>query len=144
MKRWILSFGLLTSLLLLGACQQEKTNNSQKNTTKISQQSQSAKEDRNTSSSSQNKEATSNLDGTYQGQDEEETISLTIKNGKGQWTEQDSEDGEKEISKVVINEKDGTMTIGDEVKRYEIDGDQLILNDLDLEVDDTLVLVKTK
>jgi len=83
------------------------------------------------------------LDGTYKGMDEEATITLVIKGESGAWTEQEPS-GEEEVKPVSIDPTNQRMTIGDDIERYMINGNQLTIEDIEQEngENDTVVLTK--
>ena len=83
------------------------------------------------------------IDGSYRGQDEENTILLVVTGQKGTFTVQDA-DGEEETKEVSIDPVNQSMRIGDEPYRYRIEGDQLSLEDLEQAEDDQGIIVLTK
>ena len=93
-------------------------------------------------SSEQSKNEVS-IDGSYRGQDEENTILLVVTGRKGTFTVQDA-DGEEETKEVSIDPVNQSMRIGDEPYRYRIEGDQLSLEDLEQAEDDQGIIVLTK
>ena len=95
-----------------------------------------------TSASEEQKEGVS-IDGSYRGQDEENTILLVVTGQKGTFTVQDA-DGEEETKEVSIDPVNQSMRIGDEPYRYRIEGDQLSLEDLEQAEDDQGIIVLTK
>ena len=68
---------------------------------------------------------------------------MQISGTTGQLTKVEA-DGEQEIEQVQIDATNQTMVIGDDVKRYRIEGNQLTIEDLSQEPydDDTLVFTK--
>ena len=128
----IMSIMTLAAALFLTACsQQEKaTQTSSKQTSASSQTVTSAKEG-------------VSIDGSYRGQDEENTILLVVTGRKGTFTVQDA-DGEEEAKEVSIDPVNQSMRIGDEPYRYRIKGDQLSLEDLEQAEDDQGIIVLTK
>ncbi|MDU4285791.1 MAG: SP_0198 family lipoprotein, partial [Streptococcus sp.] len=95
-------------------------------------------------SSSQSSEAskqTNGLDGTYKGTDESDRITLTISGNTGTW-EEDEADGEKDSKSVTVNPANQSLTIGDDIKYYKLDGNQLTIEDDDRDSDDTIILTK--
>ena len=83
------------------------------------------------------------IDGSYRGQDEENTILLVVTGQKGTFTVQDA-DGEEETKEVSIDPVNQSMRIGDEPYRYRIEGNQLSLEDLEQAEDDQGIIVLTK
>ena len=83
------------------------------------------------------------IDGSYRGQDEENTILLVVTGRKGTFTVQDA-DGEEETKEVSIDPVNQSMRIGDEPYRYRIEGNQLSLEDLEQAEDDQGIIVLTK
>lgn len=59
----------------------------------------------------------------------------------GTWTELES-DGEQEIKQVSFDASNQRMIIGDDVKIYSINGNQMIIDDMDREASDRIVLTK--
>ena len=89
--------------------------------------------------SSEQSEHGVSIDGSYRGQDEENTILLVVTGKKGTFTVQDA-DGEEE-SVDPVNQ---SMRIGDEPYRYRIEGNQLSLEDLEQAEDDQGIIELTK
>ena len=132
----IMSILTLAVALLLTACgQQEKA--TQTSSKQMSTSSQTV-----TSASEEQKEGVS-IDGSYRGQDEENTILLVVTGRKGTFTVQDA-DGEEEAKEVSIDPVNQSMRIGDEPYRYRIEGNQLSLEDLEQAEDDQGIIVLTK
>ena len=132
----IMSILTLAVALLLTACgQQEKA--TQTSSKQMSTSSQTV-----TSASEEQKEGVS-IDGSYRGQDEENTILLVVTGRKGTFTVQDA-DGEEETKEVSIDPVNQSMRIGDEPYRYRIEGNQLSLEDLEQAEDDQGIIVLTK
>ena len=94
-------------------------------------------------STNEKKEQGVSIDGSYRGQDEENTILLVVTGQKGTFTVQDP-DGEEETKEVSIDPVNQSMRIGDEPYRYRIEGDQLSLEDLEQAEDDQGIIVLTK
>lgn len=59
----------------------------------------------------------------------------------GTWTQVET-DGEQEIKQVSFDAADQRMIIGDDVKIYAINGNQMIIDDMDREAFDCIVLSK--
>ena len=149
LKRFTLSLASLASLSLLVACSQRVQQPATQSQTQQTQQSQSA-----TSSSTENSNqaATSssqnapeaqptNIDGTYTGQDEGDRITLVVTGTTGTWTQVET-DGDQEIKQVSFDAANQRMIIGDDVKIYAINGNQMIIDDMDREASDRIVLSK--
>lgn len=135
-KKLTLSLTSMAVLGLLVACSNQKTQTS--NSSASTQQSSSV------SSSSQSSEAskqTKGLDGTYKGTDENDRITLTISGNTGTW-EEDEADSEKESKSVTVNPDNQSLTIGDDLKYYKLDGNKLTIEDDDRDPNDTIVLTK--
>lgn len=100
------------------------TNSSQNNQ---SQTSQAAQEQTSSSNAGQ----TSNLDGRYQasGHDGDQHV-LEINGRTGTWTETEV-DGSKEIKQVQVDAANQRLIVGDDVKSYRQNGNQLIVDELD-------------
>lgn len=152
LKRFTLSLASLASLSLLVACSQrvqQPATHSQTQQTQQTQQSQpaasSSTENTNqaTTSSSQNAPEAQpiNIDGTYTGQDEGDCITLVVTGITGTWTQVET-DGEQEIKQVSFDAANQRMIIGDDVKIYAINGNQMIIDDMDREASDRIVLSK--
>ena len=152
LKRFTLSLASLASLSLLVACSQrvqQPATHSQTQQTQQTQQSQpaasSSTENTNqaTTSSSQNASEAqpTNIDGTYTGQDEGDRITLVVTGTTGTWTQVET-DGEQEIKQVSFDAANQRMIIGDDVKIYAINGNQMIIDDMDREASDRIVLSK--
>ena len=132
----IMSIMTLAVALFLTACSQ------QEQATQTSSKQTSASSQTVTSASEEQKEGVS-IDGSYRGQDEENTILLVVTGRKGTFTVQDA-DGEEETKEVSIDPVNQSMRIGDEPYRYRIEGNQLSLEDLEQAEDDQGIIVLTK
>ena len=152
LKRFTLSLASLASLSLLVACSQrvqQPATHSQTQQTQQTQQSQpaasSSTENTNqaTTSSSQNapEAQPTNIDGTYTGQDEGDRITLVVTGTTGTWTQVET-DGDQEIKQVSFDAANQRMIIGDDVKIYAINGNQMMIDDMDREASDRIVLSK--
>ena len=87
--------------------------------------------------------AASDLDGTYKAAHEGDTLTLEVSGNKGTLTKVER-DGEQEIEQVQVDPTNQTMIVGDDVKRYRVEGNQLTLEDLSQENDDDDTIVFTK
>ena len=148
LKRFTLSLASLASLSLLVACSQRVQQPVVQSQTQQTQQSQAAlssTENTNqaaTSSSQNAPEAQpTNIDGTYTGQDEGDRITLVVTGTTGTWTQVET-DGEQEIKQVSFDAANQRMIIGDDAKIYAINGNQMIIDDMDREASDRIVLSK--
>ena len=94
---------------------------------KQSQTSQPAQEQTSSSNAGQ----TSNLDGRYQASDHDGDQHVLEINGRtGTWTETEV-DGSKEIKQVQVDTASQRLIVGDDVKSYRQNGNQLIVDELD-------------
>ena len=152
LKTFTLSLASLASLSLLVACSQrvqQPATHSQTQQTQQTQQSQpaasSSTENTNqaTTSSSQNapEAQPTNIDGTYTGQDEGDRITLVVTETTGTWTQVET-DGKQEIKQVSFDAANQRMIIGDDVKIYAINGNQMIIDDMDRDASERIVLSK--
>ena len=91
-------------------------------------------------SSASSQTAASDLDGTYKATHEGDALTLEVSGNKGTLTKVER-DGEQEIEQVQV---DPTMIVGDDVKRYRLEGKQMTLEDLSQENDDDDTIVFTK
>ena len=135
MKKIMSILTLAVALFLTACSQQEKATHTSSKQTSTSSQTV-------TSASEEQKEGMS-IDGSYRGQDEENTILLVVTGRKGTFTVQDA-DGEEETKEVSIDPVNQSMRIGDEPYRYRIEGNQLSLEDLEQAEDDQGIIVLTK
>jgi len=148
LKRFTLSLASLASLSLLVACSQRVQQPVVQSQTQQTQQSQAAlssTENTNqaaTSSSQNAPEAQpTNIDGTYTGQDEGDRITLVVTGTTGTWTQVET-DGDQEIKQVSFDAANQRMIIGDDAKIYAINGNQMIIDDMDRDTSDRIVLSK--
>ena len=109
----------------------------------VASTSSAANNSSSASASSSEQAANGELDGSYQTSHEGDQLTLQISGTTGQLTKVEA-DGEQEIEQVQIDATNQTMIIGDDVKRYRIEGNQLTIEDLSQEPydDDTLVFTK--
>ena len=136
LKKFTLSLASLASLSLLVACspKEQATPSTQASTSTEVTTGQQA-ETTSTASS------VTNIDGTYKGQDEGDSITLVVTGNTGTWTEVES-DGDQEIKKVTFEPENQRVYIGDDIKVYVADGNQMIIDDMDREISDRIVLKK--
>ena len=139
LKKFTLSLAALASLSLLVACSQktQSTPSSQASTSAEASTSQKSE----TSASSSTASSVTNIDGTYTGQDDGDTITLVVTGNTGTWTEVEP-DGDQKIKKVTFEPESQRVFIGDDIKVYVADGNQMIIDDMDREISDRIVLKK--
>ena len=139
LKKITLSLATVASLSLLVACspKAQSTSSSQASTSAEASTSQKSE----TSASSSTASSVTNIDGTYKGQDEGDSITLVVTGNTGTWTEVEA-DGDQEIKKVTFEPESQRVFIGDDIKVYVADGNQMIIDDMDREISDRIVLKK--
>ena len=132
----------LTAAVLLAACsgntnQGGNTSSSQNTQGQTSQSAQnqtsqsSAASSSNQPSSSSNAGQATNLDGSYQATDHDgDQHVLEINGTTGTWTETER-DGSNEIKQVQVVPANQRLIVGDDVKTYQQNGNQLIVSELD-------------
>ena len=137
LKKFTLSLASLASLSLLVACspKEQATPSTQASTSTEVTTAQSAE----TTLSSSTASSVSNIDGTYKGQDEGDSITLVVTGNTGTWTEVEA-DGDQEIKKVTFEPENQRVFIGDDIKVYVADGNQMIIDDMGREISDRIVL----
>ena len=142
----------LASLSLLVACSQRTQQVQQPAAQSQTQQTQQSQPAASSSTENTNQAATSssqntvtaqptNIDGTYTGQDEGDHITLVVTGTTGTWTELES-DGDQKVKQVSFDTANQRMIIGDDAKIYTINGNQMIIDDMDREASDRIVLSK--
>ena len=142
----------LASLSLLVACSQRTQQFQQPVAQSQTQQTQQSQPAASSSAENSNQAATSssqntpeaqptNIDGTYTGQDEGDRITLVVTGITGTWTQVET-DGDQEIKQVSFDAVNQRMIIGDDAKIYTINGNQMIIDDMDREASDRIVLSK--
>ena len=147
LKKFTLSLASLASLSLLVACSpKEKATPSTQASTNTSTSTSTSTEVRTsqqaeTTVSSSTASSVTNIDGTYKGQDEGDSITLVVTDNTGTWTEVEP-DGDQEIKKVTFEPESQRVFIGDDIKVYVADGNQMIIDDMDREISDRIVLKK--
>ena len=154
LKTFTLSLASLASLSLLVACSQRAQQVQQPAAQPQTQQTQQSQSATSSSAENTNQAATSssqntvtaqptNIDGTYTGQDEGDRITLVVTGTTGTWIQVET-DGEQEIKQVSFDAANQRMIIGigDDVKIYAINGNQMIIDDMDREASDRIVLSK--
>ena len=132
----------MVSLSLLVACLpitkstplSQASTSSEASTSQVSETSAS-------SSTSAKTDTTTNIDGTYKGQDEGDSITLVVTGNTGTWTEVEA-NGDKEVKKVTFEPENQRVFIGDDIKIYVAEENQIIIDDMDREASDRIVLKK--
>ena len=139
LKKFTLSLASLASLSLLVACspKEQAIPSTQASTSTEVTTAQSAEMTVSSSTAS----SVTNIDGTYKGQDEGDSITLIVTGNTGTWTEVEP-DGDQEIKKVTFEPGSQKVIIGDDVKIYVAEENQIIIDDMDREVSDRIVLKK--
>ena len=139
LKKFTLSLATLASLSLLVACspKAQSTPSSQASTSAEASISQKSE----TSASSSTASSVTNIDGTYTGQDDGDTITLVVTGNTGTWTEVEP-DSDQKIKKVTFEPENQRVFVGDDIKVYVADGNQMIIDDMDREISDRIVLKK--
>ena len=154
-KKLMISGLTAASILALAACGSNQTQTAPSSqsqsvasskpaeSSSIASTSSAANSSSSASASSSEQAASGELDGSYQTSHEGDQLTLQISGTTGQLTKVEP-DGDQEIEQVQIDATNQTMVIGDDVKRYRIEGNQLIIEDLSQEPydDDTLVFTK--
>lgn len=142
-KTFTLSIASLAILSLLAACGSKTQAPTQQSTQQESSSSAATSANQPQASSSQDNTVAqpTNIDGTYTGKDENDQITLVVTGKTGTWTEVEP-DGDKEIKQVSFEPENQRVIIGDDVKIYTVNGNQLIIDDMDREPSDRVVLTK--
>ena len=139
LKKFTLSLAALVSLSFLVACspKAQSTPSSQASTSAEASTSQKSE----TSASSSTASSVTNIDGTYTGQDDGDTITLVVTGNTGTWTEVEP-DGDQKIKKVTFEPENQRVFVGDDIKVYVAEENQIIIDDMDREISDRIVLKK--
>ena len=139
LKKFTLSLAALASLSLLVACspKAQSTPSSQASTSAEASISQKSE----TSASSSTASSVTNIDGTYTGQDDGDSITLVVTGNTGTWTEVEP-DGDQKIKKVTFEPENQRVFVGDDIKVYVAEENQIIIDDMDREISDRIVLKK--
>ena len=142
-KIFTLSIASLAILSLLAACGSKTQAPTQQSTQQESSSSSATSTSQPQASSSQDTTVAqpTNIDGTYTGKDENDQITLVVTGKTGTWTEVEP-DGDKEIKQVSFEPENQRVIIGDDVKIYAVNGNQMIIDDMDREASDRVVLTK--
>lgn len=144
LKKITLSLATVASLSLLVACSStaKSTPSSQASTSsEASSTSQVSETSASSSTISAKTDTTTNIDGTYKGQDEGDSITLVVTGNTGTWTEVEA-DGDQEVKKVTFEPENQKVIIGDDIKIYVAEENQIIIDDMDREASDRIVLKK--
>ena len=148
-KTFTLSIASLAILSLLAACGPKEQASTQPSAQQSSTQQESSSSavtsaSQPQASSSQDTAAAAqptNIDGTYTGKDKNDQITLVVTGKTGTWTEIEP-DGDKEIKQVTFEPENQRVIIGDDIKIYAVNGNQMIIDDMDREASDRVVLTK--
>ena len=152
-KTIALSVATLASVSLLVACApaaQQQNQQPAQQTQQSNQNQQSDQQNTNNSNNNNNQAAPAqnapvaqpeNIDGTYQGQDDHDQITLTITGKTGTWTKLES-DGDQKIKQVTFDPANQRMIIGDDVQIYTVNGNQITVDDTDFDPSDRIILSK--
>ena len=139
LKKFTLSLASLASLSLLVACspKEQAAPSTQASTSAEVTTGQQV----GTTVSSSTASSVTNIDGTYKGQNEGDSITLVVIGNTGTWTEVEA-DGVQEVKKVTFEPENQKVIIGDDVKIYVAEENQIIIDDMDREISDRIVLKK--
>ncbi|KYA86234.1 SP_0198 family lipoprotein [Streptococcus pneumoniae] len=150
LKRFTLSLASLASFSFLVACSQRAQQVQQP----VAQQQvqQPAQQNTNTANAGGNQNQAApvqnqpvaqptDIDGTYTGQDDGDRITLVVTGTTGTWTELES-DGDQKVKQVTFDSANQRMIIGDDVKIYTVNGNQIVVDDMDRDPSDQIVLTK--
>lgn len=154
LKRFTLSPASLASFSLLVACSQRAQQVQQPVAQQQVQQpaQQPAQQNTNTANAGGNQNQAApvqnqpvaqptDIDGTYTGQDDGDRITLVVTGTTGTWTELES-DGDQKVKQVTFDSANQRMIIGDDVKIYTVNGNQIVVDDMDRDPSDQIVLTK--
>ena len=143
LRKFTLSLATVASLSLLVACSSttKSTPSSQASTSSEASTSQVSETSASSSTTSTKTDTTTNIDGTYKGQDEGDSITLVVTGNTGTWTEVEA-NGDQEVKKVTFEPENQKVIIGDDVKIYVAEENQIIIDDMDRDVSDRVVLKK--
>ena len=140
LKKFTLSLATVASLSLLVACSSTTKSTPSSTSSEVST-SQVSETSASSSTTSAKTDTTTNIDGTYKGQDEGDSITLVVTGNTGTWTEVEA-DGDQEVKKVTFEPENQKVIIGDDVKIYVAEENQIIIDDMDRGVSDRIVLKK--
>lgn len=139
LKKFTLSLAVLASLSLLVACSTKEQRTSAAKASTSSEVITSQISEATTSSATN--ATTVNMDGTYKGQDEGDSITLVVTGNTGTWTEVEA-NGVQEVKKVTFEPESQKVIIGDDVKIYVAEENQIIIGDMNREVLGRIILKK--
>ncbi|MCR5493937.1 MAG: hypothetical protein K6F12_09735 [Streptococcus sp.] len=127
--------GVALLSIFLGACQANQATDSSSQASssqQVSSSTTSASSETTLSSSEASAVETQSteLDGTYVLEEADEVKTLTIKDGAGS-LESKENDGEVDVEQVKVDASKQTISVGDDLKDYRLDGNQLILTEAD-------------
>ena len=142
-KAFTLSIASLAILSLLAACGPKEQASTQPSAQQSSTSAATSASQPQASSSQDTTAAAqpTNIDATYTGKDENDQITLVVTGKTGTWTEVEP-DGDKEIKQVTFEPENQRVIIGDDIKIYAVNGNQMIIDDMDREASDRVVLTK--
>ena len=142
-KEFTLSLATVASLSLLAACspKAQSTPSSQASTSAEASTGQVSETSAPSSTTSSKADTATKIDGIYKGQDEGDSITLVVTGNTGTWTEVEA-DGDQEVKKVTFEPESQRVFIGDDIKIYVAEENQIIIDDMDREVSDRIVLKK--
>ena len=143
LKKFTLSLATVASLSLLAACSSttKPASSSQASTSSEVSTSQVSETSASSSTTSSTADTATKIDGTYKGQDEGDSITLVVTGNTGTWTEVKA-NGDQEVKKVTFEPESQRVFIGDDIKIYVAEENQIIIDDMDREVSDRIVLKK--
>ena len=143
LKKFTLSLATVASLSLLAACspKAQSTPSSQASTSAEASTGQVSETSAPSSTTSSKADTATKIDGTYKGQDEGDSITLVVTGNTGTWTEVKA-NGDQEVKKVTFEPESQRVFIGDDIKIYVAEENQIIIDDMDREVSDRIVLKK--
>lgn len=143
LKKFTLSLATVASLSLLAACspKAQSTPSSQASTSAEASTGQVSETSAPSSTTSSKADTATKIDGIYKGQDEGDSITLVVTGNTGTWTEVEA-DGDQEVKKVTFEPESQRVFIGDDIKIYVAEENQIIIDDMDREVSDRIVLKK--
>ena len=142
-KTFTLSIASLAILSLLAACGPKEQASTQPSAQQSSTSAATSASQPQASSSQDTTAAAqpTNIDATYTGKDENDQITLVVTGKTGTWTEVEP-GGDKEIKQVTFEPENQRVIIGDDIKIYAVNGNQMIIDDMDREASDRVVLTK--
>ena len=143
LKKFTLSLATVASISLLAACspKAQSTPSSQASTSAEASTGQVSETSAPSSTTSSKADTATKIDGIYKGQDEGDSITLVVTGNTGTWTEVEA-DGDQEVKKVTFEPESQRVFIGDDIKIYVAEENQIIIDDMDREVSDRIVLKK--